>query len=394
MRANVSARGWAWAPSIVALAGFALAVTMTVWRPLEPTMPVYFELADRLRQGPLTESFEPLGYPWLIARMPFEGLETSAKALHVLSYAALGAVLITVVGRGPRRLAALPGVVASVWILFNPYVLVNLFRLNDNNVAVPALLGVWALVTTWSAPVAASALVGALALVRPNVVTLLPAVLWVAGRAGAGTPATFWKPAARCLAAAVISYVLLSMLIAGTAVFRPGNGGYNLFAGNNPATREALAGEYNAEPSLPAGLAWCGVDEPPRLVSGAQYVACTTRFVVAEPLHAIGLAAIKFYTLMIRPNLRLADSPAQMIGQMLMVVPSVAWWAATLLVLVRRRQWLDPAATAMVAAFALPFVLTNADPRLRLPLDPIFVLSLAAPRSLEAVASAWTRSPR
>jgi hypothetical protein len=271
-------------------------------------------------------------------------------------------------------------------------VLVNLFRLNDNNVNVVAMLAIFGLVTfgtgttRYSAWSVAGALLGALAMVRPNVLSVLPAI-WIA----AYVPRTLRFPAKHGLlatASAAVAYVVFSLVITGGPAFRPSNGPYNLFAGNNPAAASAVRQQYNAESSLPAGLAWCAVAEPPRAVAAETYVRCAMRFASSAPLDALETTLFKWYNLMWRPNLRLADSPAEIALQVAQLLPSWLWWGATILVLLRQRRILDPTATGFVMLFAAPFILTNADPRFRLPLDAVFALSLSSPASRGLVRAA------
>jgi hypothetical protein len=376
--------------------GLSAAALLAAWRPVELTMPVYLELAAGLRQGPLATSFEPLGYPWLIAMFPGATIEASAKGLHLFCYAALVSLVAWLTARttGFRWLPVL----CAVAILFNPYVLVNLYRLNDNNVNVPMVLGVFALTTSIPgyadrsrllAMAASGAALGALVLVRPNATSLVPAVLfaywWHVRPRLAGVVAT----GAVVVAAAGLVFALLAAVVTGRPDFWPGNGAYNMFAGNNPAALPALVVDYNAEPSLTAGLAWCGVATEARGVAPSVYTRCTWRFILEQPTAFARVTAYKLYNFLLRPNLRLSHTAGARLAQFAMAGVPLAWWAVTLVVLARTGRLMDPVATAFVTAYALPFVLTNSDPRLRLPLDAVYVVSLAL------AASNWRvgRSP-
>lgn len=378
------------------LAGTALVVAgaVVLTHPLEPTMPVYGQLAEQMRRETLTRSFEPLGYPWLISRMPAESIATAAKVLHLLCYAMLVAI-VTAMLHSRRTLAVL---LAASWVLFNPYVIVNLYRLNDNNIDVVAVLIVFALI--WRAdsigdgasapPVIAAGVTGALALVRPNVVTLLAAIVGAAllHRRSSLRSGQRWMLVGSTVVALAAGYVVASRLVTGQTLFRPGNGGYNVFAGNNPFALRAIWADYNAEPSIADGIGWCGITGAPRSIDSADYTGCAMKYARTHPADVVKLTVVKLYNLMWRPNLRLASSLLQQMAQYAAIVPSVTWWLATAVVLIRRRRLLDPIAMIFVVAFALPFVLTNSDPRFRLPLDSVFALSLSSPLSLRALREA------
>ena len=253
--------------AVMAVAGVATAVVLSYARPLEDTFPVYRELAQQLRTGTVSSTFTPLGYPWLISLVPADSVDVAAKILHVAGYVVLAAMIYLWLH------AALPGphsmfvIAAGAWILFSPYVLVNLYRLNDNNLTVVATAGLFALLRLIAGATSppslsyagAGVLVAVITFIRPNAITLLPVVAfaaWLHARASARRPLV---PVMMSAVAALLTYLTLSWVVAGTLLFWPSNGPYNLFAGNNPASYRAIAVDYNAEPSVPDGLAWCGV---------------------------------------------------------------------------------------------------------------------------------------
>ena len=373
--------------------GVMTAVALSYLKPLEDTFPVYRELAQEMRTGHVSSTFTPLGYPWLISMVPADSVDGAAKILHVGCYIALAALIgvwLLTARTTPRPIF---GIVAGAWILFNPYVLVNVYRLNDNNVTVVAIFALFALLRLatgapsppWPLYAGAGALVAALAFVRPNAVCLLPVVVVAAWLDPQSAPRRLVVPVTVSAVAAFIVYGTLSWVVVGAPLFWPGNGPYNLFAGNNPASQAALAVDYNAEPSLPEGLAWCGVAQPIARVSADQYLSCTRRFVAESPVQAMRVTTFKIYNLLWRPNLRLAESPLETAVQYAMVLPSLLWCLASAAIFVRLRRVMDPIATAFVAAFVLPFAFTNSDPRFRLPLDAVLVMSLAAPASVVAL---------
>lgn len=174
----------------------------------------------------------------------------------------------------------------------------------------------------------------------------------------------------------VLVYLAASLVVAGRPLFWPKNGPYNLFAGSNLSARDSLVTEYNAEPSLPQAMSWCGQAEPARTAPPAVLLRCFRRFVLESPLQAVSVTAFKFYNLILRPNLRLADSATEKAVQVGMVMVPLFWWGLNLYALLSTGRPVDPYAMAFILLFALPFIVTNSVPRFRLPLDAIYAASL------------------
>lgn len=373
------------------------ASVFAVLYPVEPTMPVYLELAGRLRSGPIFPSFEPLGYAWLISLVPVHDVVASAKLLHLISYWCLGGAVVLFGLASLRRIHTDTGganlrssliVVLCVLLLAHPYVIVNLVRINDNNVAVAAVFGLFALISggltgvssrsRWLQLIGTGSLLGFLLHIRPNAISLLPLLAFDAYRRTRSLPQPARQFAARSsvsLAAVAAVYCLLAVVMAGRPFFWPTNGPYNAFAGNNPASLGVLKTDYNAEASLDQGLRSCGIGASARSVDGRTLVECAARFAVRHPQQLGALVAYKFYNLMFRPNLRLSDSLAQALLQGLLVGLPIFWWTCNLWTLVRTGEVFDCTATLFVLLYALPFALTNSDPRFRLPLDAVYVAS-------------------
>ncbi len=379
--------------AIMALAGVATALVLSYARPLEDTFPVYRELAQQLRTGSVSSTFTPLGYPWLISLVPADSVDVAAKILHLAGYVVLAAMIFLWLHSARQDAHGIFVLAAGAWILFSPYLLVNLYRLNDNNLTVVAMLGLFALLRfiagatsrPWPFHAGAGVLVAVMTFIRPNAMTLLSVVAFAAWLPARASARRALGPVLMSAIAALLTYLTLSWVVAGTLLFWPSNGPYNLFAGNNPASYRAIAVDYNAEPSLSDGLAWCGVAQPVASVTPGEFVSCTRKFAFESPLEAMQVTAFKTYNLLWRPNLRLARSVPEIAVQYAMLLPSLLWCLASAAIFVRLRRVMDPVATACVAAFVVPFVLTNSDPRFRLPLDPVFAMSLAAPASVAAL---------
>lgn len=374
----------AWTARAAVMGGCAVSILLglavAIGRPLEVTMPVYLALALELRASALAVSFEPIGYPWLLSLFPMADPGSAVRVLHLAAYVVLMAgiarVALTSLTRATSTEQRWVVVLAATAVFFQPYFVINIARVNDNgiNVAMTALL--FALAFSAS-PASGGAWLGAMAAIRPNVASVLPLVMIGGTWTGASSA---WRRAAIVLAAGVLTYVAFSVVAADRFLFWPANGPYNLFAGNNPAAFESLRVEYNAEPSLAEGLRWCGVADTPKAAVSAAYLWCTRHFLATEPLAAVRVTLFKVYTFFWRPNLRLADGAAQVAIQLVAVVLPLWWWIRSGYEIVVARRLFDTRATWFVLLFAAPFVLTNADPRFRLPLDVVYACSLMRPR--------------
>lgn len=65
-------------------------------------MPVYLLLAEQLRDGPIAQSFEPLGYPWLISISPAGSLLSATRLLHPLFFVVFVTLVLRVTASTPR----------------------------------------------------------------------------------------------------------------------------------------------------------------------------------------------------------------------------------------------------------------------------------------------------
>jgi hypothetical protein len=374
--------------ALLALPAFAASVWFAFLRPIEPIMPSYLELAEALRRGEATRGFEPLGYPALIAGW-LGGVERTLRVVHALCLWGVWATVAWLVLRmaaqdrdGSRRGRPwwLWGWIAF-WlatIFLNPYFLIGLSRVSDNAVNILLIGAVFACALAarearlrdWTL---AGLALGLFVLVRPNSITLVVALAVIAWFARV----PWSRPMAAALAA-LAAFVALSWSLTGSPIFWPKNGGYNLFAGNNPFAFAELVGNHNAEYSLDKGLQWCGVESDRYTVPDSTYLRCTVRFVVESPGEFVRLAAYKAYTMLFRPNLKLADTPLKVVMQYAILLPTLLWWA---LLIVSHRFRVSPPGAAgflFVMFYAAPFVLTTADPRFRIPLDVVYAMSALA----------------
>jgi hypothetical protein len=216
----------------------------------------------------------------------------------------------------------------------------------------------------------AGLVLGTYSLVRPNAVTLLPALILVGLISNAP-----YRSFAVLIVSALIAFMGLSFAATGKPNFWPENGGYNLFAGNNPFSLAEIRRNHHAEGTLEPALAWCGINAGPYQVKDEEYVTCAFRFAVENPAEALRVTLYKAYTMLFRPNLRLADTRAKAFAQYLILLPTVAWWMLMLGSRSFRASHPGIASIIFLLLYSTPFIITNADPRFRIPLDVVYAMS-------------------
>lgn len=356
--------------------------------PLELTMRSYMEMAQGLLSGRLLhESFLPVGYAAMVA------LGMKLDAAHGLALIQVGlyllAVWLTSVFLRERLLgapAALGWLVLCL-VAFHPYMLINIHRVNDNAINVCLILVLWVWMRHQSVrgsfdavecAIAGGAL-GWLLLSRPNSASLMP-VLVLATAVGVGSGKDRLRSLAVFLSSSALTYGLLAWLITGSATFWPQNGPYNLYAGNNQFSNAMLLDKGNGEESLDMALRAEGLlppDVPAYEVAPAVLKALAHQHIQAHPTEFLKGMLIKAWVLM-GPDLRQAHSLPKVLVQWLLAAPFVIW--ALMLMRSAHLGWrkIDWMPALFIVMYIAPFLVFNADARLRMPvLDVLFLLHAA-----------------
>lgn len=324
----------------------------------------------------------PLGYAgYLSLFTPALGDAAGVKLANLILFAALLAAAaawlarLAVLAAQPADWTPLGQTALIVGLTLYPYMILDVARTNESILA--ALIVLALLWTLFRRPTIGLTLFAAICIgfglhVRANMVSLLlPACLWLLLRAdGWGRRLTF---AAVGLAATGAVYSLYGLLVAHCAWYTPTNGGYNLYAGNNPLSSQYLSKDQNAEYSIIPSLRLRGIEiaDVPTAYTMPQsdYWTWTRDFVRDCPLCALKAAAHKtaIYFAPRLANATGAEIPVQT------ALAAITWGALALLLwrFARRRAYAEGMTLVVIAAYTLPFALTNADPRLRFPLDVV-----------------------
>ncbi len=337
---------------------------------------VALNVLDCLRSGHVTSTFLPGFYPFLCALLYKPFGPSGVVALQCAMYLGLGALTFATILRvsANTRGAAL----ATALILLDPDLLSSIPKLWDTLTTVLLLSALLFLScvalrhSKWVPPLLG--IVWGLGLaVRPNLAVMAAPIgyaLWL----GYGKAA--WLRGALVAALAVLTLAAANTSAHG-GFYLPQNGPYNLFAGANPHTQFALIHDYNAEPSIPPAMAGHGY--PAVDFHSLSLVPVYTRFALAfmsaHPFEWLWLALVKLATLL-RPDTKVhALWTGAGLIKLLTSLSTPLW--LVLLAFTRPLRQIDKLILVYAAAYVLPFLITNADPRFRPALD-VLVLTHAA----------------
>lgn len=393
--AGLSTR-WLRLPAFWSALALVLAAAAGVAVPFLAELPVYLEDAVRLADGlvltPGSAGFFPVGYTVVLGALLAAG---GITAIIAGQCAAHGITAWIVARRAASVLETEPwwpaaGLAAAVCA--HPYLLLNVTRVNESAFTVPLFLALsgWFVDRRRLQDVRWSVLLGVilalLVQMRPNAAVFLvvPALALVGPDRRSGAAAL-----AACSAAFAAVHALISLAATGSPVFWPANGPYNLFAGNNPFTADALWHYQNGEPSIGPALRALGIAAP---ADPATLTTLALSHMAEHPFGTMALMATKAVTFF-SPRLANAGSLTELVVQSALCFPVIVFvWAEARLV--RRAGWRDTAYHLLfVALFTAPFLLTNADPRMRLPLDVCmlgFAVAAWATPSACAQRRGWT----
>lgn len=365
----------------------------------EPTPQLLDQARALAFTGRETMPFFQTGYVAMLAAGLRFGGQRGIFALQAIAYVAdVLLAYVLVISTGAQRRAA---IAAALVLAVHPYLVFNIKRIVDNNIAIPALLtATLAIAAVWrtKAPrtrgtVAAGLAMGFAMFARSNYAPLLLLML------GAFVVRGSWKEGTVATVIAITIVLAGNRLASGYWRLSPSEGGYTFYIGANPFTADALIRNYNPEPSLAAAAAADGLD-----FNGLQpYTFANSRevlfwrlgliYVVRHPFDYFWLGVLKLLTLL-RPDYRqvgqsmTASAPILILVQTLLALILPGW---VVLRLILRHEvglfdgiWAIP----IVMVLLLAVVLVAGDPRYRLTVEAIAIIDSAwcydawRPRSL------------
>ena len=338
--------------------------------------------------GHISSSFTPCGYPGLLGLGVRIGGIPAVVTIQVLLYAGIIAAIYRIL-----RLLALdriPALIAASLLGFHPELVISIKKVWDTNITAVFLMLLCAILLavlqrglTPTRALLAGVVWGLSINVRPNFPALILPIafaFWFAPVDG-NQIRTRLTGATLTLSAAALAVIIVSVLVHG-GLYVPQNGPYNFYAGDNAFTQRALLDSLNAEPSIYPSLLAEGLSPNVNVYDPglrSYYVQHALLYVRRNPFQAFKLLMLKLGTLL-RPDTKI--HPLASLGgavKVLLALAAPLW--LTVLVASRHKTWglADWLFLMFVTAYVLPFLLTNSDPRFRVPLD-VLVLTHAVYR--------------
>lgn len=372
---------------------FAMAATRV--RFSEPMPDFMQQVQEWASSGRIAETFTPIAYPLSIAPAYRGGGIHAIIALQAaLQIALVATCFFFLLQSGVSRWAAVLG---SLPIAIHPELLLSISRLWDVALSTFLLVLVVLLFLRIQA-VGLSlglSLVGGLgfaigAFCRPNYLVLALALLYAisSGRkVRHNSVSSFLIFKERVVlanilifvASTVFTYCFLGIIGHGSPFF-PQNGSYNLFAGNNPYSASAFLTSLNGESSIDQAyrarhpeIGTSTTDYHDHSLNGF-YLRSSIGYVRQQPFSEVKLIAIKLFTLF-RPDIR-SNSTSRAVGvvKYLLALPVVFFLFLLALPGRARLDRVDRLLLVVYVVYILPFLLTNSDPRFRIPLDVLLLL--------------------
>ena len=340
--------------------------------------------------GHIDDTFTPLAYPLFLGPAYRLAGGRGIIALQVALQVAIAALCFFILRR--LGLSSRWSAIGSLPVALHPELLTSVSKIWDVPLSTFLLLLLIYLCLrlhqqpparlTWITVAIGLALAAGL-FCRPNYVLLLPIVFFsFYSRRHSLSLRSVVGHFTATLAIACATFALLGVASHGKP-FIPQNGPYNLYAGNNPHTLDALLTYLNAEPSLTESYLELNPGAPDdadlhSLSLKSLYTSQAIHFALRHPGTEVELVAVKLFTLF-RPDTkvhRLASLPGVIKG--VLALPVILLVAVLLLPGRPALQFDDWFLLSLEAAYVIPLLITNSDPRFRIPLDAVLLLHVVA----------------
>ncbi len=339
--------------------------------------------------GTITSQFMPIGYSGFLGSCLKVGGAAGIPPCQAFLYVGvLFSAFWFLALRGARGALLTIGVLA---IILHPVLILNVWRIHDGNLTALLLLGFTATGiaflrsrSTWSI-LALGVYSGLLFTVRQNTALLLPLALFLLYQGDPERGKKYASRAAIFLVSAAVSIATVSGAIKGTPFYVGGQGPYNFFAGSNEYTAQYLLSNYSAENSLGNALAARGFSSAQTFSSWlsfpkATYQRLAIEYLTHHPIEYAKLAALKLVTLL-RPGYHTVQNftwnsleGLKRFSKIVLAAPFFVW---VFFVYRTRKRFFEPGnlfVFLVAILYLLPFLIANADPRYRFPLDIILIV--------------------
>ena len=378
-----------------------LVIVVATWLPFsKPSPDSLLQAQEWASSGRISETFTPIAYPLLIAPAYRVGGIHGIIALQAALQIALVAIcffLLLQLGISTRAAAF-----GSLPVALHPDLLASITRSWD--VALSTFLLVFFVLlflrvqssgSRLSASFVGGIVFATAVFCRPNCLLIAVALVYALSSGGKQQHDETSRPFVtknRTARAGIYAFVVFTVsgfsayILLGTvghgSPFFPRNGSYNLFAGNNPYAASAFLANLNGEFSINAAYRACH----PELSFSAPspdfrdpslnnfYRRSSIDYALHHPAAEVKLFGIKLFTFF-RPDIRIHHQRfAVNAVKCFLAMPVIIF--LILLALPGRVPFdrVDRLLLIVYAAYIVPFLLTNSDPRFRIPLDVLFLL--------------------
>lgn len=378
---------------ILLLVGFISAVVLTLaipWRDLNHSFFVQWlfnDASEFARTGSISSHFMPVGYSGFLGTCMKMGGEESIPACQAFVYAGvLFAAFAFLWLRGIRAMALALGTLA---VALHPMLLLNIWRIHDGNLTVLVLFGFLAssLLSFRSKSIWSTLLLGIstglMLTVRMNtVILILPALALLYAKEE--TLGRYAKKGGLFLVGAALMFMAVNMATKQTPLFFPGHGFYNLFSGTNEYSAKYLLKDFSGENSHKEALEAKGFSSIQSFEDLANFPSETYRelslnFIKEHPVEYLKLTGIKAVTFF-RPGYHVPENfhwmSAEGLKRVSKIVLAAPFFIWVFFVWKTRRAFFEKEnffIFLVIILYLAPFLIANADPRYRFPLDILFI---------------------
>lgn len=340
------------------------------------------------RTGTITSQFMPIGYSGFVGTciniVGVGGIPGCQALIYggilfvIFWFFLLRGVRGSFLALGMSVVALHPALILNVWrihdgnataLLLIAFVSVGIFFIRSKNVWGAAMFGISA---------------GLLFVVRPNTGLLIPLAFLILLWPFSDNKKKRIIGAGVFLMGVVMSVMVVNMSIKQTPFFIGGQGFYNLFSGTNEYAAKHLRLEYSGENSLGEALMARGITSaktfPDWLAfSPSRYKEFTLDYIQRNPWQYAKLTALKFATIL-RPGYHRTEDFKWIsfdgLKQSLKIILSFPFFIWIFLLYKTRKNFFEKEnlfTIFVVVLYIVPFLLANADPRYRFPLDIFFI---------------------
>ena len=375
---------------------------------------LYNDANEFAQTGTITSNFMPIGYSGFLGLCIANGGTNLIPVCQSLIYfSILLCALIFLIFRGVKSQKLLFGILITA---IHPVLFLNIWRIHDGNATVLLLLGLLVACLfaerkrNFTSTLILGVVTGLLLTVRINTILLVLPVLLIVyfpkifeyiislinktfHKAYSQSmneniildSKNYYFQAISFMVVTILVFAVVNISIKQKPFYFPGHGFYNLFAGSNEFSSRYLLSDFSGENSLKEALSargYTGIDkfEERLIFPSYTYKELAVEFIKEHPIEYIKLAGIKIFTLF-RPGYHMVPdfswiSPEGLkrMTKILLAFPFFIWFY---FILRTRANFLDKdnlLIFLVVFLYILPFILANADPRYRFPLDIIMIL--------------------